>query len=329
MAKSKVDIAAELCKRFPDAPARTLAKKLHTENPALFTSIENARTAIRTALGINGKRLKKLARLPRAKRPAGHIPPLPESQAETWVPLELNSKRTLSLGDIHLPFHDKGALEAALQYGVKFKPDTILLNGDLFDLYAISRFDKDPTKPKVKDELICGRQFLGHLRHRFPKAEIVFRYGNHDRRWDLYLMRTAPDILDIEGVLDCWHKEAGIIENGVRVVRGQLPIMLGKLPVFHGDELPRGMASPVNPARGAFLRTLSNLLHSHLHRTSEHTERTMDGRIITCRTTGCLCGLSPEYARINKWDHGFATIEVASDGNYECELKRIIEGRVY
>jgi hypothetical protein len=99
--------------------------------------------------------------------------------------------------------------------------------------------------------------------------------------------------------------------------------------VFHGDELPRGMASPVNPARGAFLRTLSSLLHSHLHRTSEHTERTMDDRIITCRTTGALCGLYPEYARINKWDHGFATVVVSEDGNYECELKRIIHKRVY
>ena len=70
--------------------------------------------------------------------------------------------------------------EAALAYGDGFKPDTILINGDLFDFHAISRFDKDPTKPKILYELECGKQFFAHLQARYPKARVVFKLGNHD-----------------------------------------------------------------------------------------------------------------------------------------------------
>ena len=327
--------ALALCRKFPDAPARTLARKLHDENPALFPNLDLARSAVRRVFGVVGERHRKQphAKLKREPRKAGAVPPLPESCEANWEPHQIDARRVLVLADLHLPFHSVSAIDAALAYGARFDPDHILLNGDVFDFYGISRFDKEPGKPKIADELRCGREFFAHLRHRFPKSDITFRYGNHDRRWDKYLTLNAAVLLDDhdlrDDILTIWHKRAGITENGVRVVREQKPVMLGKLPVFHGDELPRGMASPVNPARGAFLRALASLLHSHLHRTSEHTERTMDGRTITCRTTGALCGLHPEYARINKWDSGFATVEVGSDGNYECELKKIIDKRVY
>ena len=33
--------------------------------------------------------------------------------------------------------------------------------------------------------------------------------------------------------------------------------------------------------------------------------------------------MRPEYARVNKWNHGFATVEVAADGNFNVENYRI------
>jgi hypothetical protein len=38
--------------------------------------------------------------------------------------------------------------------------------------------------------------------------------------------------------------------------------------------------------------------------------------------------MSPEYARINKWNHGHALIEVASDGEYGVHNMRIAHGKV-
>jgi predicted phosphodiesterase len=235
----------------------------------------------------------------------------------------------LVLSDLHIPYHSVSAIEAALDFGRQYNPDAVLINGDLFDFFQISRFDKNPTLPKVSAELSAGGEFFDHLRHQFPKAGLYFKLGNHDERWEHYIWKAAPLLSDIPDIVKGWEGPAGVVRNKVSVIRDQRPVMLGKLRVLHGHEKGRGVSSPVNQARGAFLRLLSSVLEGHGHRTSEHTERTADGATISCRSTGCLCGLHPDYARVNKWDHGFATVDVAKDGNYVCRLHRIIDGKVY
>ena len=317
----------DLIAKFPDEAARTLARRLSNTHPMHFPTLENARTAIRREFGQCGNRERNIARNPRPARKPGQMPPLPKSMAREWLPFDLDARRSLVISDIHLPFQDDEALELALAYGDKYQPDCVLVNGDLFDFYQLSRFDKDPTQAKVTDELEAGRMFFAHVRHRFPKARIVFKLGNHDERWGHYLRTHAPHLCGIESVRDSWEKAAGIPDNGVEVVGEQRPITVGPLWVLHGHEKGRGVFNPVNQARGTFLRLLASALEGHGHRTSTHTERTADGRIIACWSTGCLCDLTPEYARINKWDHGFATVDLWGDG-YEVDLKRIINGKV-
>lgn len=50
--------------------------------------------------------------------------------------------------------------------------------------------------------------------------------------------------------------------------------------------------------------------------------------ITTTWSTGCLCGMHPEYARINDWNHGFAFVKVAENGNYKVANLRIYNGEV-
>lgn len=255
------------------------------------------------------------------------MPRLPESCAKAWEPFPIDCRRALVLSDLHFPYHDLGAIECALDFGERFKPDCILVNGDLIDFERISRFDYDSHGPSTDESIGMLRTFWQHVKHRYPRAKRFWKFGNHDERMELYLMRNAPEAT--RKTRRTWREEAGADEFGVTIIDQQRPIMLGKLRVLHGHEKGKGITSPVNQARGAFLRLLSSVLEGHGHRTSEHTERTADGQIISCRSTGCLCGLSPDYARINKWDHGFATVEVEKDGNYVCSLKRIIDGKVY
>jgi hypothetical protein len=47
-----------------------------------------------------------------------------------------------------------------------------------------------------------------------------------------------------------------------------------------------------------------------------------------CWSTGCLCDLTPEYARINRWNHGAAIVTVFDDGEYEVHNFRIAHGKV-
>lgn len=324
-------IIASLVKKFPETGSRTLARMLHEKHPVIFDTLEKARSGVRTFLGNNGEVHRKAAEkrgTARAPRKPGELPPLPKSEAKPWEPFVLEAKRVLVLSDLHIPFVDEAAVLASLQYGDKFAPDAVLFNGDLGDFYQVSRFDKDPTVPKIKHELECIRQTLTHIRARYPRAKLFWKFGNHCERLDKYLMLNAPELFDIPEIRYAWYAPAGITENRVTVIDDQRKVMLGKLIVLHGHELQRGFTSPVNPARGAFLKTNASVLVGHHHRQSDHDEYTLDGRTIVARSTGCLCDRTPPYARTAKWTHGFATVEIDSDGSYEVELKRIIDGKV-
>jgi hypothetical protein len=49
---------------------------------------------------------------------------------------------------------------------------------------------------------------------------------------------------------------------------------------------------------------------------------------MSCWSVGGLCNLRPKYMPLNKWNHGFATIEIHTDGMWSVENKKIISGRV-
>lgn len=238
--------------------------------------------------------------------------------------------RALILGDVHIPFQDNNALQAALTYGKQYDPDLVLLNGDIFDFYQLSKFKKDPTVASLKSELVGGKRFFTRLRHTFPKARIVFRYGNHDRRWDDYIMGAAPLLWEsLESLRDCWHPDAGIPQNNIEVIREKCLIKLGKLTVIHGDELPRGMASPVNAARGVFIKAYEPTYAGHFHQESKQPAKTITGKRIIVWTSGMLCGESPEYLPINQWTTGFGTVDVKPNGKYVVTQRSIIDGEIY
>ena len=67
----------------------------------------------------------------------------------------------------------------------------------------------------------------------------------------------------------------------------------------------------------------------HNHTTSEHTETDMNGKIVTTWSIGCLCGLNPDYMPLNKWNHGFAIVEMDENGeDYHFKNYRIFNGKI-
>jgi predicted phosphodiesterase len=297
----------------------SLAKRLASEFSA---TLANARSMVCDIRGQNGDSRRDRATQPKESR-AGAKPKMPPSSAEPWLPFELSwSKRVLILSDTHIPYHDEQSLESAVAWGKKQSPDAILLNGDIGDFYTISRWQKNPKKRDFKAELTAVRQFSEWLRYEFPKARIVWKKGNHDERWDHWLWNHAPEISDCEEMLlenwmqcDKWK---------IEMVGDQRPVMCGRLPVFHGHELGRsGIASPVNPARGAFLRTHHTVLVGHSHQTSGHADTNLWHEETFVWSTGCLCDLTPEYARVNRWNHGFARVDISEDGSFDVANLRI------
>lgn len=324
------------CREHADMPSSTLAKMLYKRHPELWPDVEAARDGVRGMRGVHGKarrvRQKSNEALYREPLQSGFVWKFPESQAEEWHPFNLQAKRTLVLSDIHVPFHDMKAVRAAVEWGKKWGPDAVLLNGDICDCFSISRFDKNPTTTTLLNEINTTRQFLGWLQESFRKARIIFKEGNHDERMDRYLWVKAPELLGVPQltlqhlICDARENEPGI--EGIEWIGDQRQVKAGFLSVLHGHEMVRAtIAPPVNPARGAFLRSLECVMVGHGHRSSQHSEASLNGRLIACWSTGCLCGLHPEYSRVNKWDHSFATIEL-SGNDFSVELLRMLHGKV-
>jgi hypothetical protein len=325
------ELAARIIAAHPDAAAKTLGRRLQAESNGALT-LDQAYGRIRYLMGVKGAKHRKIsARIGRPARPprqAGQVYSMPASKADSWEPHVLDVTGPIGiLSDIHVPFHSEVALRAAVDALAGDRVQALVLNGDTADFYAISRWTKNPAKRNFKGELAAIRELLGWIRQTFPEIPIVFKAGNHEERWNHWLYQHAPEISDEpEMGLAHWLRLA---EHGMTLVEDQRPVMAGRLPVLHGHEKGKGISAPVNQARGAFLRLHHTVLEGHGHRTSGHCEPDMFGAEVFCWSTGCLCDLRPEYARINKWNHGFAVATVHSDGSFDVANQRITaEGKV-
>jgi predicted phosphodiesterase len=321
-------IARRLTATHPDAPSRTLARRLVEESNGAIT-LSAAEHRIRRQFGVSGA--KNRARMSsvsgRPARKAGQSLPMPVSKADVWQRFDIDATGLIGvLSDIHVPYHDETALKAAVDQLRGDKVAALVLNGDMCDFYSISRYTKDPRKRNFKGEVQACRDMLAWIRGQFPGIQIVFKAGNHEERYAHWLWAHAPEISDEPRMgLEQW---LDLADHGIDYVDDQRPIMVGKLPILHGHEKGKGISAPVNQARGAFLRLHHTVLEGHGHRTSGHCEPDMFGSEVFCWSTGCLCDLHPEYARINKFNHGFASVYVHADGQFDVRNFRITNGKV-
>lgn len=325
-------IVKEYLDKYSRLPSLTLAKKIYVENPVVFKDIEHVRNTIRYYRGQNGKRKRQeLSTIKYLKEPGSLNPfELPESDCIPWAPVHIPEqyKSGLAFSDTHFPYHDVVAITSMINYTLqqKSKVDFILINGDGIDCYQLSRFNRNMKNRSFSDELWQWIEFLNILQDTFKGIKIYWKLGNHEKRWENYLRVKAPELLDMDE-----NKFGEIIKirgvRGVEVVDEQL-IYTGRLPWLHGHEIPGGANSPVNPARGLFLKTLSSSVVSHHHRTSAHSELDVNEKLMSWYSIACLCGLHPEYALVNKWNHGFAFIDLEGIEFSFSNLK-IYKGKVY
>ena len=322
MPLTKKELAIAFIQQHPGLPSRTLARIMYRDRRSIFPSEDAAYQSIRVARGTHGKNKRHLGTFQTLAQ-------LPEPEVFDYAPHFLDgASRILILSDVHIPFHDKTALETAIAEGVRRKCDTVLLNGDLMDCYQLSRFDRAPSEAALKTEIDGMNQFLRYLRRKLPEAEFIWKLGNHEDRLSHFLKSKAPELYGI-GVDDfIFAKLTGAEDVGATIISDKRIIVSGHLKILHGHEYKAGFAEPVNPARGLFLRAKTTCMAGHWHQPSQHTEPILGGKHISTWSTGCLCQLSPLYMPLNKWRHGFAIQEVRSDGHFKLHNLTIIDGEI-
>jgi predicted phosphodiesterase len=250
---------------------------------------------------------------------------LPESDEEKYTPFKFPHHNKVGiLSDIHLPYHNLEALTEAITALKREKVDAVLLNGDTIDCHTLSRFAKDPRKRDFKFEIDSLKAFFEKL-DEILKCKIYFKIGNHEARYEHFLMQKAHELKGIED-----FEFANIIkarEKGIEVIESNRYMKLNGLNGIHGHEY-FGVTSPVNIARGLYMKGKTSAFQGHNHQTSEHTETDMNGNITTTWSIGCLSELHPSYMPLNKWNHGYGWVELDQNGvDYKFHNKRIYKGK--
>lgn len=249
---------------------------------------------------------------------------LPHGYNEVDLPYKLEAQVVGVISDVHVPFHDKRATEAALRYMKEQNVDTLVINGDFMDMYQVSDHDKDKRRGiTFGDELEEGRLILQQIRSYFGKdVKILYQEGNHEERYERFLPQAmASDKVRGSSVA----QQLDLHLYDITWIGGRRGIELGKLSIYHGHEM---RASGMNAARTLSMRLMDNVLIGHLHRPQSVQRPRLKGDVIGSWVSGCLCNLRPFYCPINEWQHGFNMVRVQSDGMFQLESKLISQGQV-
>lgn len=329
-------LMADLLGEFPDADNRTLARLLFERHPAEFSSIENARSSVRYYRGNIGdksraKTEKNYGHLAKENGKAGQVFQFPPGLKQGKRMMHLREPgKYLILSDVHVPYHSETSIEAALRYGIDAGCKHLVLNGDFLDFYKVSRWSQDPRMRNVSEELETGREILQELEKHFGGSDSirVYKVGNHEDRYEQFLYGRAAALVGIEAFQ--LKKILPIDPKTWKFVASKQLYKIGNLLMLHGHEVGRGLFDPVNIARGMWLRLQQTAMVGHWHRTSTHVETTgVKETVIPCYSVGALCDLAPDYAPVNKWNAGFAVVELGQAGSFQVRNLIIHNGKVY
>ncbi len=252
---------------------------------------------------------------------------------------KLNFKKNMIISDLHIPYQDKKAVDVMYQYGKKYKPDNIVINGDLLDFYRLSTFDQSPERvDSVPEEVEKGKEFIREIRKKFKDANIYFIEGNHEQRLQRYLWRNPElhglDVLKLDNLLEFKKSKIKYIKtDGDYWGKDTGHLKIGDLIIMHGDNRLNG-ASTSRHAGYSASNTMRGIQQSvaigHIHRLALVKQRTPYGDM-TGVEVGCLCEI-PGNAN---WQQGFVTFETykGKNSNYRLhEIKKgelIVDGKIF
>ena len=249
--------------------------------------------------------------------PEERLPPPP---LVTSAPTRQDVETSVFLSDVHIPSQDAEAVRVVLNFILWLKPTHVFLTGDIFDCYALSRFDKAPRRIiGLQSELDQLEDFLFHTRLAAgPDAEIHYMEGNHERRVQTYLTRH-PELSELRGLKPenlfrlndygiQWHPQEEVYRHHGFIVT-------------HGTVVRKHAG---RSAQGEFEKYISSGISGHTHRAGSYTKTAMDSTYAWYEL-GCLCDLEPEYmVGTADWQHAIAVGHfIKGDNRFAIEQVQI------
>lgn len=231
-------------------------------------------------------------------------------------------KKVGVLSDIHVPYHSMSAIICAIKHLREIGIDCLILNGDIFDFYAISRHEKEKDLRDFPREIEMGRNFLQKIRDLFPLIPIYYKMGNHENRWQRYLNEQAEEFSQLHEMQ--FEQFFRLDKLAMTYVPDWQGIELGDLLILHGHEV---MAGGMNPSQSTFNKTFCNTLIGHVHRTTSTTKKNGFKEFFHTYSAGCLTQLSPKYYPFAQHNNGYAIVEI-ENGKTKVQNIMIKDGKI-
>jgi predicted phosphodiesterase len=117
-------------------------------------------------------------------------------------------KRVIVFSDAHFTDTTTTAFKALLLMIDTFSPQVIICNGDAFDGQVLSRFPSInyDQKPNVLQELNACRYHLDEIvKHKPAGCELIWCLGNHDMRYESWLVNKVPEYSGVDGFSLKYH----------------------------------------------------------------------------------------------------------------------------
>lgn len=222
-----------------------------------------------------------------------------------------------------IPLHDERAMNVALEFVHDYRPDVLILGGDILDCGAISHHNRNkPGKTEglrlLTDAEECKAKFISQL----PIAtQQVFITGNHED----WLQQAEDELPGLTGLLNV-ERLLGLDDWQV-VPQGEY-FELGKLTFIHGDQL----SAADHCAKNAVINWDGNIRFGHMHTHQVYTKNSPKHNQLgtTGMAVGCLCRKDPSYGkgRPNRWVQGINYGVVFHGGNFADQHSAIVNGRM-
>ncbi len=245
-----------------------------------------------------------------------------------YIELEKNSITKIAFPtDEHYPWQDDGARSVALKIVADFNPDIRIAGSDGMDFYAISKYNKNPSRIKeggIATELKQWQAGQREWLDASPNADVIFIPGNHEDRWTTWLWKH-PEIYGLEAL-----KLSNILElKGIGIRHTAQEIIFGNVLVIKHGAIIRKFAGSSAKAELENERYAISTMTGHSHRSGSIFMRTRRG-MIQGHECFCLCNLEPEYVAHPDWQQGIA-LAIISNNVLTVELIPFIEkyGRKY
>lgn len=211
------------------------------------------------------------------------------------------------LTDQHIPYSHSKALSQSTLLTHLLQPDIVVLGGDLFDAYSLSRYDKNPRNrlSNFCIEISRTRRYLEELRAGLPSSKIVYLGGNHEARITKYLSRNAAALatlpsLEVPALLDLKTLDIKYYPPGSNFRFRSLTFTHGWLIRKSAAMSARAMCDVIG----------TSVACGHSHRMGM-VRYTRGGKVHHAIESGCLCRTDQEYLNATPdWQTGMSVMIV-------------------